>query len=199
MFNSVPEAGQLALFAHGYRDLFGDPRLFSGFQDVLSGILASGSTRLRQIARAAPRAGVRPHAERRVRRFVAGQNQRAVVQADTLGARLTTQGAARLAGQDEVVVVLDGSDLRKPHSRQLEHLSTVRALDGDLVPGYPTLNAIGLGSAGTRALLYHLTYSPSMPGFQSQNALVHAAVQAIALGLACGGRAAPDLRAGSRL
>ena len=179
MEKAVPDASLLSSYTEGYRDLFHDSRIYAGFQTTLTGILASGSTRIRQIARAAPQTGCTPHAERRLRRLVGGQNKRATVKADALQKRLRTLGAQRLAKQDEVVVILDGSDLRKPHSKKLEHLSTVRALDGDLVPGYPTLNAPGLAADGTRALLYHTTYSHDMPGYTSDNAIVHQAVRAI--------------------
>ncbi len=177
------EAGLVRRMAQGYRDLFQDARLFAGFEAALSGILASGSTRVRKIVRAAPQTSHVPHAERRLRRLVAGDNQRANVQADVLGARLTEQGAQRLAAQAEVIGGKDGSDLRKPHSQQLEYLATVRALDGDPVSGYPTLNAIGLAGDGTRALLYHTTYSPLASGFRSENAQVHAAIRAIVAAL----------------
>ena len=40
-----------------YRDLFHDQRLFKGFQATITGILASGTTRVRQIARASPKGG----------------------------------------------------------------------------------------------------------------------------------------------
>lgn len=161
-----------------YRDLFGDARLFKGFQAAVTGILGSGSTQLRQIARAAPATAAVPHAERRLRRLVHGKNKRSRLTPETLGQKITELGAARLAGLDEVLVVLDGSALRKPHANHLEHLSTVRALNGGLVHGYPTLNAIGLAGE-LRVLLYHKLYSPLEPGFRSENAEVRRAVEAI--------------------
>ncbi len=87
---------------------------------------------------------------------------------EKITAKITVQGAKRLARATEVKVILDGSDLRKPHSSSLEFLSTVRALNGDLIPGYPTLNAIGIAPDGTQALLYHTTFSPLKPGFKSE-------------------------------
>jgi len=169
----------LEQYSLGYQDLFHDRRLFKGFQATLSGILSSGSTRVRQIARAAPQTGCTPHSERRFRRLIHAQPQRADLSLDTLEAHITARGAKRLAGQAEVRVLLDGSDLRKPHSTSLEYLATVRALDGDLIPGYPTLNAVGVGSDGVQALLYHHTYSPLESGFKSEGAEVKQAIEAV--------------------
>ena len=76
-------------------------------------------------------------------------------------------------------VLLDGSDLRKPHSTALECLSTVRALDGDLIAGYPTLNAVGVGRDGQQALLYHHTYSPLESGFKSEGDKVKHAIETV--------------------
>ncbi|WP_212648218.1 hypothetical protein [Deinococcus hopiensis] len=96
-----------------------------------------------------------PHAERRLRRLIHHQNQRTELNAETLTERLQTQGAERVAGEAEVVVVLDGSDLRKPHSQKLEHLDVVRDLKGNLVPGYHTLNAIGASKPAVSPHVQH--------------------------------------------
>ena len=166
------EVGGVGEFVQPYRSLFRDRRLFQGFSGAVAGILASGSTRLRQMARVTPSTGVTPHAERRLRRLVHHQNQRSDLNADTLTERLHVQGAERVAGATEVVVILDGSDLRKPHSQNLEYLDTVRDLKGNLIPGYRTLNAIGLTPEGRQTLLYHRTFSSRAPGFTSENTVV---------------------------
>ncbi|WP_139806682.1 transposase [Deinococcus hopiensis] len=173
------EVAGLDAFVQPYRSLFGDRRLFAGFCGAVAGILASGSTRVRQMARVTPSMGVTPHAERRLRRLIHHQNQRTELNAETLTERLQAQGAERVAGEAEVVVVLDGSDLRKPHSQKLEHLDVVRDLKGNLVPGYHTLNAIGLTPDGRQSLLYHRTYSTRSPGFLSENAVVLEALRQI--------------------
>ncbi|AZI44106.1 hypothetical protein EHF33_14425 [Deinococcus psychrotolerans] len=82
---------------------------------------------------------------------------------------------------------MDGSDLRKPHSQALEHLSTVRSLDGHLVSGYPTLKAIGLTPDGRRTLLYHTLYSPQAPGFTSANTVIINAIKRIVQALRAAG------------
>jgi hypothetical protein len=145
---------------------------------TLQGILGSQSLHVSKIAnavldKAAPPGPVRsslltgPHAERRVRRLVHGGNQRAPLAAEALMERLTEEGAKRLAWEDEVLLILDESDLRKPFASSMEHLDTVRSLDGELVPGFRTLNVLGIGASGQRAILYHHSFSASAPGFES--------------------------------
>lgn len=170
-------------FTADYRDLFKDARLYKGFQATITGILASGTTRIRQIARAAPQTGCVAHSERRIRRLVHNQNQRADISVESITSKITAGGAKRLARAAEVKVILDGSDLRKPHSTSLEFLSTVRALNGDLIPGYPTLNAIGIGGNDVQALLYHKTFSPLEPEFKSEREEVRVAIEAITAAL----------------
>lgn len=157
---------KLTTYASSYRDLFGDQRLFDGFLGTLQGILGSQSLQVSKIANSSSLlAG--PHAERRVRRLVHGANQRAPLAAEALTERLTKEGAKKLAWEDEVLLVLDESDLRKPFASSMEHLDTVRSLDGELVPGFRTLNVLGIGASGQRAILYHHSFSASAPGFES--------------------------------
>jgi hypothetical protein len=162
--------------SQAYRGMFKDKRLFTTFQGIIEGILVSGSSRIGQIARSSPLAD-KAHSEKRIRRFVHGEHQRAEVNAETLIARLLAEGCKRLKNAKQVTVIIDGSDLRKRYSQKLEHLSSVRSLEGTLVAGYPTLNAIGIAEDGTKALLYHETYSSEASGFKSQNELVNAALR----------------------
>ena len=157
---------KLTTYASSHRDLFGDQRLFDGFVGTLQGILGSQSLHLSKVANASSLLAGR-HAERRVRRLVHGANQRAPLSAEALMERLTKEGAKRLAWEDEVLLILDESDLRKPFASSMEHLDTVRSLDGKLVPGFRTLNVLGIGASGQRAILYHHSFSASAPGFES--------------------------------
>lgn len=167
-----------------FRPLFGDRRLFEGFSTTLHGVLASGGLRLSQIARCAPRTTRAEHAERRLRRLIHNQNARADLRPERLTEALTELGARRLAGSDEVLVILDESDLRKPHSERIEHLDQMRALDGTPVRGFHTLTALGVSSNGTRALLYQTSFSTLAPGFRSRNAEYRCAVLAVKNALA---------------
>lgn len=157
---------KLATYASSYRDLFGDQRLFDGFVGTLQGILGSQSLHMSKIANASSLLAGR-HAERRVRRLVHGDNRRAPLSAEALMERLTHEGAKKLAWEDEVLLILDESDLRKPFASSMEHLDTVRSLDGELVPGFRTLNVLAIGASGQRAILYHHSFSAAAPGFES--------------------------------
>ena len=55
----------------------------------------------------------------------------------------------------------------------------MRALDGDLIPGYPTLNAVGIGADGVQALLYHHTYSPLESVFGSEGDEFERAIEGV--------------------
>lgn len=92
---------------------------------------------------------------------------------DTLLADLRDVGLARLRDVDDLWLILDGSDLRKPHAQAMEALQSVRALRGrTLVPGYPTLTMLGLGGDGRRGILDHRLYSSQAEDFVSQPSLV---------------------------
>lgn len=110
--------------------------------------------------------------------------KRAALDPDDLVARLQARGVEALRGEPHLWVVLDGSDLRKPHAREMEHLQRVRNADGTgTVPGYATLNALGI-APGKRGLLFHTLFSSTEPGFQSESAERVAAVGDLGAALA---------------
>ena len=93
--------------SQAYRGMFKDKRLFTTFQGIVEGILVSGSTRISQIARSSPFAD-KAHSEKRIRRFVHGEHQRAEVNADRLVSTLLVEGSKRLKNAKRVTVVMDG-------------------------------------------------------------------------------------------
>ncbi len=102
-----------------------------------------------------------------------------------LVARLQARGVAQLAGGAAIWVALDGSDLRKPHASAMAHLQRVKRLAGEgLVPGYRTLNALGIGTEGRRGLLYHRLFSSHAPDFVSESVEVQAALRSVGTALA---------------
>ena len=110
--------------------------------------------------------------------------KRRAVDPDDLVARLQARGVEQLRGEAAVWVVFDGTDLRKPHAERMEHLQRVKRLDGKgTVPGYPTLNVLGIGRQ-RRGLLYHKLYSSAAPDFRSEPAEVRAAIRAVGAALA---------------
>lgn len=110
--------------------------------------------------------------------------QRSELEPERLVAKLQAHGVAQLRGEPHIWVVLDGSDLRKPHARAMEHLQRVKRLDGQgTVNGYPTLNVIGIGRQ-RRGLLYHKLYSSRSPDFLSEPAETRAAIRSVGAALA---------------
>jgi len=93
-------------------------------------------------------------------------------------------GVERLRGAAAIWVILDGSDLRKPYATAMEGLQRVKRLaGGGTVPGYCTLNAIGVGPA-KRGLLYHRLFSSAAADFVSESAEERAAIAAVGEALA---------------
>lgn len=156
--NSI-KSSDLASFSEPYERLLGDRRLSQGFQACVWGIISSGSCKVSQIAASNPITGRTKHGERRLRRLLHGGNKRAEVSAEMLSRVLSETGAKQLKGEHEVLLIIDESDLRKPFASELEHLDTVRDLEGNPVPGFHTLTVLGIGESGKRALLYQTSFS----------------------------------------
>ncbi len=85
--------------------------------------------------------------------------------ADDLIARLRGRGVEQLRGESGIWVILDGSDIRKPYAQVMEGLQPVKRLSGGgMIPGYRTINAIGIGME-RRGLLYHHLFSSTADDF----------------------------------
>ena len=162
-------AASLQDFTRPYKTLLKDRRLHEGFDACVWGIIGSGSCKVSQMAASNPLTAPVKHSERRLRRLVHGENKRAEVSAEALCSVLTSEGAKRLKGEHEVLLVIDESDLRKPCAHDLQYLDTVHDLEGNLVSGFHTLTILGIGKSGRRALLYQTSFSAQAPGFRSVN------------------------------
>src|SRR4030067_586310 len=105
-------------------------------------------------------------AERRVRRMAEGTStKRSRLGAEDVTGILREQGATALMGQEELTLVLDGMELRRPGAEMQEYLMPVKALDGSLVNGYRSFNVLGMGRENARGLLYHRLFSSMAPDF----------------------------------
>jgi hypothetical protein len=110
--------------------------------------------------------------------------KRSTLDADHLIARLQARGVAQLRDETALWVLVDGSDLRKPQAQMMEGLQSVKRLQGaGLVPGYRTINVIGVGRQ-RRGLLYHHLFSSTAPGFRSESAETQAALVSVGTALA---------------
>jgi hypothetical protein len=88
----------------------------------------------------------------------------------------------RQTPDEELWLIADGSDLRKPYAEVMPYLMQVRDLDKKLVSGYRTLNVIGL-PPGRRCLLYHRLFSSQAPDFVSEPAEVQQALTTVSQAL----------------
>lgn len=168
-----------AYLAH-FAPLIGDARTRRLFGAVVEGIITSGTTVCAQISAATPETAADPHAQR-VRRFVHGlTTKRSQLDAASLltAVQQRTLSHLQAAPPAELWLILDGSDLRKPHARTLEYLQRVPALGGGTVPGYCTLNVLAV-VPGYRGLLYQHVYSSAEPGFRSHSLEIQTALHCV--------------------
>ena len=75
-------------------------------------------------------------------------------------------GLSKLSVQDRVEVIHDGSDIRKPYSKILAHLTKVKSLEKQMINGYNTFNSILINDLDQQIhLLASTLYSTSDPNY----------------------------------
>lgn len=166
-------------FVSAFGDLFGDRRSAVTFAEIVRGVIGAGSLIWERIAAHSPVLMASRNGAQRVIRFARGESTlRSAVDAEHLTARLRERGMQHLseAGSEELWLILDLSDLRKPYAREMEALMKVRTLDGEWVPGYRTVQVLGV-TPGRRGVLYHRWFSSQEEGFLSESAEVQRALQ----------------------
>jgi hypothetical protein len=131
-----------------FDDLIGDARTRITFAETVKGIIAAGSLVCHRIAAHSPVLATGHHGAQRVIRMVTGDSttRSPDLTAEHLTAKLRTYAVDQLstASTEELWLIADGSELRKPHARVMPHLMRVKALDGRLVNGYRTLTVLGI-------------------------------------------------------
>src|SRR6266496_3065121 len=135
----------------------GDVRSRRTFQESLKGIMAAGTLICQRSAACSPLLSKAKDGAQRILRLASGEStKRSQVDAEHLTAQLREVAVEQLAQalEDEVWLIADGSDLRKPYAEAMPALRQVRDLDERLVPGYRTLNVLGI-TPGRRGILYH--------------------------------------------
>jgi hypothetical protein len=167
--------------------LIGDARTRITFAETVKGIIAAGSLVCQRIAAQSPVfAAVRDGAQR-ILRMVTGESTKRspTLDAAHLTATLRTHAVEHLASTtaDELWLIADGSDLRKPHAQAMPHLMRVKALEGGLVNGYRTLTVLGL-MPKRRGVLYHRLFSSRAPGFVSEPHEVQQALTTVSQAIA---------------
>jgi hypothetical protein len=169
-----------------FETLVGDRRTWVTLTATVHGIIGSGSLVCQRIAAHAPALASLKKGAQRVIRLVTGVSTKRSPKLDAmhLTAQLRTQAVTHLRDtpSDELWLIGDGSDLRKPHAKAMPDLMKVRALTGGLVPGYRTLTVLGL-TPRWRGILYHRLFSSKEDGFVSEPHEVQQALQTVSRAL----------------
>ena len=169
-----------------FEGLIGDQRTRKTFGETVKGIIAAGSLICQQIAARSAELSTGTKGSQRVIRLATGaRTKRSELDAEHLTKRLREVAVEQLAQapEEELWLIADSSDLRKPYAEAMPYLMQVRDLDERLVPGYRTLNVIGL-TPGRRGLLYHRLFSSQAPKFVSEPKEVQEALQTVSQALA---------------
>ena len=165
-------AGQapFAEYLAHFDSLIGDRRTSRTFSEIVRGIINAGSLVCQQIAAHSPVLSAAKDGAQRVIRLAKGEStKRSDLDAEHLVDTLCQRGVEHLAGSeaDELWLIADPSDLRKPYANEMPDLMQVKDLNGQLVPGYRTLNVLGV-TPGRRAVLYHRLFSSVSEDFISE-------------------------------
>jgi hypothetical protein len=179
------QRGLLAGYLATFDGLIGDKRTGVTFRETVKGIIGAGSLVCQQIAAHSATLSEAKEGGQRVSRMATGEStKRSQIDAASVTAALRERGIAHLseADTDELWLVADGSDLRKPHAREMPDLMRVKDLGEKLVRGYRTLNVIGM-TPSRRGVLYHRLFSSQEEGFLSESLEVQKALQTVSAAL----------------
>jgi hypothetical protein len=164
-----------------FEGLIGDRRTAVTFREVVRGIIGAGSLVCTRIAAHSPLLATTTKGGQRVIRLAKGEStKRSQLDAPSLTAKLRSRGLAQLAESPtaELWLMFDGSDLRKPYAAMMPDLMQVKDLDGSLVPGYRTLNVLGV-TPQRRGILYHRLFSSHEADFISEPVEVQQALATV--------------------
>ncbi len=146
--------------------LVGDRRTWTTLTETVRGIIGGGSLICQPIAAQSPILSQVKKGAQRIIRMVNGETTKRspTLDASHLTAQLPSTAIAHLTEtpSDELWLIADGSDLRKPYAKAMPALMKVRALDKSLVPGYRTLTVLGV-TPQHRGVLYHRLFSSTAP------------------------------------
>ena len=170
MIQGMSEPGPLVEYLGQFDGLIGDKRTGQTFSEVVRGIINAGSLVCEQIAAHSPVLSAVKDGGQRVIRFAKGEStKRSAIDAEHLVEVLCKRGVEQLSESEteELWLIADPSDLRKPYANEMPDLMQVKDLDGKLVPGYRTLNILGV-TPGRRGILYHRLFSSVAEDFISE-------------------------------
>ena len=167
--------------------LVGDRRTWTTLTETVRGIIGSGSLICQRIAAQSPILSEVKKGAQRVIRMACGETAKRSpnLDAEHLTAQLRSTAMAHLAEtpSEELWLIADGSDLRKPYAKAMPSLMKVRALSKSLVPGYRTLTVLGV-TPQHRGVLYHRLFSSTTPNFVSEPHEVQTALTSVSRAIA---------------
>lgn len=170
-----------------FQPLIGDARTERVLRGTVQGIIGAETLICAKIAAYSPEliADSR-NGEQRVRRMVKGETTKTSdLDADHLIERLQARGVEQLRDDDEIWVIIDPSELRKPYAKEMPDLMRVRALKGEgTIPGYRTINVLGVGKGGRRGILYHRLFTSQAEDFLSESKEIQDALHSVDKALA---------------
>ena len=170
MAQAVTGQAPWAEYLEHFDRLIGDKRTGKTFSEIVQGIINGGSLVCQRIAAHSSLLSEAKDGAQRVIRLAKGEStKRSDLDAEHLVAALCQRGLEQLAKSvvDELWLIADPSDLRKPYATEMPALMQVKALDGKLVPGYRILNVLGV-TPGRRGILYHRLFSSVAEEFLSE-------------------------------
>ena len=144
---AAEQQGLLGEYIEQFGPLIGDQRTRVAFKEIVRGIISAGSLVCQRIAaHSAVLSAVKDGGQRVIRFAKGASTKRSEIDAEHLVDALCQRGVEQLAASetDELWLITDPSDLRKPYASEMPDLMQVRDLDGKLVPGYRTLNVLGV-------------------------------------------------------
>ena len=77
-----------------------------------------------------------------------GYEAKNVIDDRKISEALIANGIMRLATKDELLILHDGSDIRKKYARELESIGKVRDLEGHIINGYHSFNSVAVDLHG---------------------------------------------------
>jgi hypothetical protein len=97
---------------------------------------------------------------KRITRTISGENKESNLTPELINDELTTRAIQSLSKENEVILIHDPSDIRKPYAEKMDNLGKVRMLNGDIVNGYSSHNIVAITPYGKQLhLLSHKIYS----------------------------------------
>ena len=180
------QKGLLPGYLASFDGLIGDKRTGVTFRETVKGIIGAGSLVCQRIAASSATLSEAKEGGQRVSRMATGEStKRSQIDAESVTAVLRERGIEHLteADTDELWLIGDGSDLRKPYAREMPDMMLVRDLDGNLVSGYRTLNVVGI-TPSRRGVLYHRLFSSKEDDFLSESLEAQQMLQTVSAALA---------------